>query len=331
MSGSLLNPTNFRENQNFDKKKLRFPIDSNFKSKIEFQPYKVLPAKIKFRGPIPTEESNAFAGEFGGPTGQTGLSPIKIQQIKEEKTELFLPLQFSVRDGIQYTDASLGLFGGRAYEAITGGEGLSGGLKEAIQGMGDSLVGLFDTLSGSGQLGALAAARAAQLPAVPQVARDIIGLAGRVTINPNTRTAFNGVSTRDFLFQFDFYPKSERESETIYYIIRNFRLNAYPGRAKTDTRVPIAYEYPNLYKIRLLSGRDGSKIFRNIGTPIKLSYLQNIEANYSRNQGEGLFKNGAPTHVQLSLNFKEYKALDRDDIIAEENDGFYHYEGQKAL
>ena len=72
---------------------------------------------------------------------------------------------------------------------------------------------------------------------------------------------------------------------------------------------------PNLYKIRLLSGRDGSRIFRNIGTPIKFSYLQSIEANYSRNQGEGLFKNGAPTHVQLSLNFKEYKALDRQDVL----------------
>ena len=293
----------------------------------------MLPSQFKFKGAnLTRDDLDQFAAEFGGETGQqTGLTPIRIKKIQGEKTELFLPLQFAVRDGIQYTDASLGLFGGRAFEAVAGGEGLSGGILEAVQGMGDSLVGLFDTLSSSGSLGAIAAARAAQLPAVPQVARDIIGLAGRVTINPNVRTAFNGVTTRDFLFQFDFYPKSELESETIYYIIRNFRLNAYPGRAKTDTKVPIAYEYPNLYKIRLLSGRDGSKIFRNIGTPIKFSYLQSIEANYSRNQGEGLFKNGAPTHVQLSLNFKEYKALDRDDIIAEENDGFYHYEGQKAI
>ena len=168
------------------------------------------------------------------------------------------------------------------------------------------------------------------MPAVPQVARDIIGLAGRVTINPNVRTAFNGVTTRDFLFQFDFYPKSEEESEELYNIIKRFRINAYPDRVPGSGFVPVAYKYPNIYKIKLLSGANGKKIFRNVGTPIKFSYLQNIEANYSRNQGEGLFKSGAPTHVQLSLNFKEYKALDRQDVLNELNDGFYDYEGQKS-
>ena len=314
---------------------LKFPLNRSdvLKSKITFEPYEVIGSSFKFkesrRQAASQDAANQLAGEFGGETTKSGISPIKINYLNK-KTELFLPLQFAVRDGIQYTDASLGLFGGAAYNTIAGGGTLSEGLIESIQGMGDSLVGLFDTLSGRGQLGAVAAARASQLPAVPQVARDIIGLAGRVTINPNVRTAFNGVTTRDFLFQFDFYPKSEEESEAVYYIIKDFRLNAYPDRIEGKGFVPVAYKYPNIYKIRLLSGANGKEIFRNVGTPIKFSYLQNIEANYSRNQGEGLFKNGAPTHIQLSLNFKEYKALDRQDIDNELNDGFYDYEGQKT-
>ena len=311
-------------------KYLRFPLEQSdiLKSKITFEPYEVIGSSFKFDNVreinLPQFRSSAKKSDK-----ITGATPIKVNYLNK-KTELFLPLQFAVRDGIQYTDASLGLFGGAAFNTIASGGTLSEGLLESIQGFGDSLVGLFDTLAGRQQLSAVAAARAAQLPAVPQVARDIIGLAGRVTINPNVRTAFNGVTTRDFLFQFDFYPKSEEESEAVYYIIRDFRLNAYPDRIEGKGFVPVAYKYPNIYKIRLLSGANGKEIFRNVGTPIKFSYLQNIEANYSRNQGEGLFKNGAPTHIQLSLNFKEYKALDRKDIEDELNDGFYDYEGQKA-
>ena len=312
---------------------LKFPLEQSdiLKSKITFEPYRVIGSDFKFS----TRELNQFADEFGGKKfpketkNVTGATPIRIVPTYE-RTELFLPLQFAVRDGIQYTDASLGLFGGAAYNAIAGGQTLSQGLVEAVQSMGDSFIGLFDTLSGRQQLGAVAAARAAQAPAVPQVARDIIGLAGRVTVNPNVRTVFNGVATRDFLFQFDFYPKSEEESEELYKIIKRFRINAYPDRISGSGFVPVAYKYPNIFKIRLLSGANGKKIFRNVGTPIKFSYLQNIEANYSRNQGEGLFKSGAPTHIQLSLNFKEYKALDRQDILNELNDGFYDYEGQKS-
>ena len=309
---------------------LKFPLEQTdiLKSKIVFEPYEVISSTFSFSKSVGTDTNagRSFPKKEGSFKSSGGIKLNKLN----ERTELFLPLQFAVRDGIQYTDASLGLFGGQAFNTVASGGSLNAGIVETIQGFGDSLVGLFDTLSGRQQLGAVAAARAAQLPAVPQVARDIIGLAGRVTINPNVRTAFNGVTTRDFLFQFDFYPKSEEESEELYNIIKRFRINAYPDRVPGSGFVPVAYKYPNIYKIKLLSGANGKKIFRNVGTPIKFSYLQSIDANYSRNQGEGLFKSGAPTHVQLSLNFKEYKALDRQDVLNELNDGFYDYEGQKS-
>ena len=325
------NDTNAARSYDFDASNyLKFPLEQTdiLKSKIVFEPYEVIASTFSFSKSVGTDTNSgrSFPKKEGSFKSSGGIKLNKLN----ERTELFLPLQFSVRDGIQYTDASLGLFGGQAFNTVASGGSLNAGIVETIQGFGDSLVGLFDTLSGRQQLGAVAAARAAQLPAVPQVARDIIGLAGRVTINPNVRTAFNGVTTRDFLFQFDFYPKSEEESEELYNIIKRFRINAYPARVPGSGFVPVAYKYPNIYKIKLLSGANGKKIFRNVGTPIKFSYLQNIEANYSRNQGEGLFKSGAPTHVQLSLNFKEYKALDRQDVLNELNDGFYDYEGQKS-
>jgi len=314
-------------------KYLRFPIEqtSELKSKIVFQPYKVQGSKFSFES-VDTSTVAGITAASKSPdkkvkAGTTPISTVKL----DEKTEIFLPLQFQVRDNIQYNNASqLGLVGGQAFGAVAGGAGLRGGLIEGIQQMGDSVANLFGVLAGTRELGALAAARTAQLPGVPQVARDVIGLAGRIIINPNVRTTFQGVAVRDFTFQFDFYPKSEMESIVVHNIVRNFRLNAYPKPISGSRFVPVGYKYPNIYKIRLLSGNDDSKLFKNVGTPIKLAYLQNIDTNYARQQGEGLFKSGAPTHVSLSLTFVEYKALDRDDIEAENTDGFYDYEGQKT-
>ena len=219
---------------------LKFPLEQTdiLKSKIVFEPYEVIASTFSFSKSVGTDTNagRSFPKKEGSFKSSGGIKLNKLN----ERTELFLPLQFAVRDGIQYTDASLGLFGGQAFNTVASGGSLNAGIVETIQGFGDSLVGLFDTLSGRQQLGAVAAARAAQLPAVPQVARDIIGLAGRVTINPNVRTAFNGVTTRDFLFQFDFYPKSEEESEELYNIIKRFRINAYPDRVPGSGFVPVA-------------------------------------------------------------------------------------------
>jgi len=325
-------------------KVLKYPVErtDQFKSKIVFQPYEVIGSDFSFtetNNNIDTSTAEGIAAasakklKTDSNSGKIlgGLSAITLNKLENEKTELFLPLQFQVRDGIQYGDAQLGLAGGQAYGAISGGQGLQEGLVQGIQELGNSVADLFGTLSGSGQLGKLAAARAAQLPGIPQIARDIVGLAGRVTINPNARTVFNGVNIRDFTFQFDFFPKSEAESRMVHYIVRRFRINAYPESIGGKGPVPVGYKYPNLYGIRLLSGSNGDRIFRNVGTPIKLSYLQSVDTSYGRQQGEGLFKNGAPTHVQLTLVFKEYKALDRQDIINEDySDGEFRYEPSKA-
>ena len=313
-------------------KELKFPANQSdrLKSKIVFQPYEIVGASFKF-----TPAADQFAGEFGGETNasvaaRAGLTPIKLNKIEDSKIELFLPLNFDVRDGMRYGQSELGTIGGQALAAASSGLGVSGSVKTTLDELGQSLINLFNVMSGNSDLGALAVARAAQSAGVPQTARDIVGLTGRVIMNPNARTTFGGVEVRTFGFQFNFFPKSEEESENLYYIIRSFRLNAYPEEIPGSSFVPLGYRYPNIFKIRLLSGT-GNGLFKNVGTPIKLSYLTDITTSYNRVPGQGLFKNGAPTSITMSLNFREYKALSRQDIKNERNDGFYHYEGKDRV
>lgn len=306
---------------------LKYPHDQSdrLQSKIVFQPIEIEGTEFKFQKAGSGGTGSGIDQRFNGTISGSRLTSMKLNKLNE-KTELYLPLAFQVNDAMDYGSAELGLAGGAAYGAIGQGASLGQGVLKGIQEMGDSLLDLFNVVAGSGSLSAIAAARASSVPGVPSVARDIVGLLGRVVINPNVRTTFRGVQIRNFMFQFDFHPRSAEESVIVKRIIKRFRINAYPEETPGVGSIPVGYNYPNIYLIRLLSGKNG--IFKNVGTPIKLSYLRNIEASYNRQPGEGLFTDGSPTHIALTLQFTEYKALSRQDIEKEDDDDrYFTYEG----
>lgn len=305
---------------------LKYPLnqEGRLQSKIVFQPMEVIGTEFKFKKAGSGGTGSGIDQRFNGTVSGSKLTSMKLNKLNQ-RTELYLPLTFQVNDALDYGTAELGLAGGAAYGAIGQGASLGEGVLKGIQEMGDSLIDLFNVVAGSGSLSAIAAARAASVPGVPSVARDIVGLLGRVVINPNLRTTFRGAQIRSFMFQFDFHPRSAEESREVKKIIKQFRINAYPEESAGVGSIPIAYRYPNIYLVRLLSGKNG--IFKNVGTPIKLSYLRNIETTYNRQPGEGLFTDGSPTHISLSLQFTEYKALSRQDIINEEDESYFTYEG----
>ena len=53
--------------------------------------------------------------------------------------------------------------------------------------------------------------------------------------------------------------------------------------------------------------------------------LQRSNTNYNATSPV-LHEDGAPTEIDLSLQFTEYKAQTRKDIENEDNDSFYHFE-----
>ena len=148
-------------------------------------------------------------------------------------------------------------------------------------------------------------------------------------MNPNIRTNFNGVSVREFTFNFKFIPCSPQESLAVKSIIQFFRFHAYPEEIGSGGSFSVALEYPNMFKIQLLS-QSGNNTFKNIGTPIKLSYLKGISTTYNATSPV-LHDDGSPTEVDMNLTFVEYKAQTRKDIINENSDTFYHFENGQDI
>lgn len=298
---------------------LKFPVatDPTYRTRISFQAIRVLPPSIAVRfssnatGPNDTNAANRALES----TTVQGNS-LQVYEIAGEKTDLYMPVSFQVNDGFDYATASLGLLGMGAMAAANRGEAIAGSVMESLKEGVASVASLF----GTGALSRVAAVRASQN--LGDTARSAISITARASMNPNLRTQFNGVSVREFNFSFKFIPRSREESEMVKDIVKFFRFHAYPYELEEN----IAFEYPNMFRIKLLSKGEDER-FKNIGTPIKLCYLKTVSTVYNPTSSV-LHPDGSPTEVDLNLTFTEYKALSRNDIINEENDTFYQYEGR---
>ena len=275
-------------------------------------------------------DTNQVAPEDGGdpdPSRETvSVSAMKITPVTDGRVSLYLPIAYQVNESLNYDTTSLNASGAVAMSAMNAGSNALTAAAKGIEVGFQSITGFFD--QGAGGIGArLAAERLARSPAgflVPEGIRNAIGITARVTVNPNIRTAFRGVNMREFSFQFKFLPKSAEESLEVKKIIRLLRRHAFPEEIRAGS-VPLGYKYPDLFKIRLLSGKQGE--FKNVGTPIKMAQLRNISTVYNPTT-TALHPDGSPTEIDVTLGFMEYKTISRDDIDNEDDDMFYEYYGK---
>lgn len=306
----------------------KYPLEKSdqYKSRITFQAIKVIPPEVTIRvktaNTVAEDGSEQTNKSFGGLGAEA--AGLKINEISGEKADLYLPLSFQVNDGFDYSSASLGLGGAAAAAAMNSGGSIANSVMESLKSGAQSVFDLFKT----GTVSRVAAVRGSQaVPIIPDAVKSAIAITARVTMNPNIRTQFNGVSVREFNFTFKFLPKSPQESQEVSRIVKFFRFHAYPLEMPYGQPYSIAFDYPNMFKVRLLSEVGG--MFRNVGTPIKLCYLKTVSTTYNPTSAV-LHPDGSPTEVDLTLTFTEYKPLSRYDVVNEGNDSFYNFENAPA-
>lgn len=221
---------------------------------------------------------------------------------------LYCPPSHRISDGASYNNFDLGIFGG----AI--GQG-AGNLMAADQGEGDArnanLGNAIKSQIGGMKDGGMKAA-------VLSKAFSNFGLGGQVTdrvrdlylqnqgraINPNTVLQFTNTTIRSFGFTFKMVAESQAESVTIKEITNTFRKYLYPVKEE------FTLQYPPKWKI---SFHKPSGDVNEYIPKIYDSYLENMSVTINSN-GSSFHYDGAPIEVDVSLTFKEVKALARGDI-----------------
>jgi hypothetical protein len=106
---------------------------------------------------------------------------------------------------------------------------------------------------------------------------------------------------------FTFTPYSKQEAATVEKIIKLFKVHAAPRLATGSAGmffVPPSIFTPKFF----FNGQENKKINK-----ITKSVIENIDVNYAPN-GFTTQSDGAPTQIQLTINFKEIELLTRDRI-----------------
>jgi len=311
-------------------KALRFPIDHSpfHRSKVKFQAVKVNPPGLNITLKAGASAGDVITGQALAEGKDNGFRKLTHDLLGGEIANIHLPMSFAVNDNFEYSGAefsnSLTIAGAAAFEQ--GNEAVES-MKRALSDTTQSFANFFaGQKSLTGTAATLSALRAGELFSSIGASglANTLSVIGKVALHPNIRNRFTGVSLRSFSFAFKFVPKSAREASEVKNIIKFFRFHAYPNQIPPDTSFGVGYEYPSMFKIQLLSGAGGN--FKNVGTPIKFSYLRSISTNYNPTTPV-LHDDGSPTEIDLSLTFTEHKTLNRADILKEGTDAFYEMGG----
>ena len=220
-----------------------------------------------------------------------------------------IPQGIDFTDGASYDDASLGYTGAAAMGAVS--TLTSGNIVEntkAFDGSGgiDALKSMFGNVG----IGSAITAGVGNSPISDNV-KSGIGIAMKMTMNRHIVTEFTGIGTRSFGFKFKLVGSSKRESEIIRDIGKAFRNGLYP-----EANV-LALKYPPKWTIRFMMGSSDIDYLPKIWE----CYLESL--NVSFNGSANLWHtDGAPIECDISVTFKETRALRHQDIRALEDNAF---------
>lgn len=207
-------------------------------------------------------------------------------QKKRIKTaiSLHVPNNLSVKYGVNYEDEST------AFQMM----GIKFGA-EALQKAAASSNAL-------GNLGAAAANIGLSMPGT-----GLLSKLGQIAPNPRKEQVFKRVDFRTFQFDYEFFPRSETEAQNVLNIIKQFKYHMHP-EFKDDNA--FLYVYPSEFDIYYYNGVDENLTIHRHTSCV----LEDLSVNYSPQGQFTTFRNGMPTQINISMQFKELALLTKEKI-----------------
>lgn len=273
--------------------------------------------KNEFKGETLAISSNS--SDYGGIgmnisfTDYTYDAAMKPARRGSNVISLPLPLQLQQATGIKIGENELGSGGALAADIF------SNNVSEKELQSALSKSGVTDNLNVS-EAGSLVAKTAEAIKYFSRSAIDSTftgaGLAADVingtAVNPHATLNFDGVNLKQYVFNWQFAPRNEGESERIRDIISRINRNIHPqyeqvlGGSSSLNRALL--KYPSLVTVNLRGlSRDFYPIFRY---PMMAS---NFEVDYSP-QGNSMVEGNKPAFVNMTLQLQETKIRTREDF-----------------
>ena len=142
-------------------------------------------------------------------------------------------------------------------------------------------------------------------------ANQLIARATGQVFNPNLELLFDGVGLRNFQFNFDFFPRNKKEAEEVVLIIRTLkkRMSANRNASGNSTIGGVFISAPHIFQLTYMKG---NKVHPVLNRFLPMA-LVDLKVNYTGSNTYSTFWDGTPTHMQLSLAFKELNPIYSED------------------
>ena len=221
------------------------------------------------------------------------LAPDFPMRIKDVIT-LHIQDRPAVNYSVQYTEDSLGTFGGLAGQtdlSKLGANDYTSNLgKEAAAALGLQALQAVGGLAGSVANG-----------------RRLVESGLKNVTNPFREQFFERVDFRTFNFRHTFMAKNESELNSIRDIIKCFKFHMHPELVGTYN---LMFLYPSEFLIKYMYKDAENDFFNKISTCV----LEDMNVEYG---GDifATFENGAPVEVNMTLRFKELELVTKERIV----------------
>ena len=237
---------------------------------------------------------------FKVPDGTTSHSGEKKEILKT----IFLPIPKNIADNNQIDWGETGINALEAFGLKFGQEFINEGpleaAKLAFQAGGDAFSDR--AFAGDAQKAIVNAISAQAIQTLGGQVRpgDLISRATGQVLNPNLELLFKNVTLRSFKFTFEFFPRNRREATEVMHIIQCFKAHS---AAKKNGGIFL--QAPDIFQLSYRKG-SGAHPFLN---KFKPTVLTNVSMNYTGSNVYSTFYDGTPTHMLMTLSFKELNPI----------------------
>lgn len=202
---------------------------------------------------------------------------------------LAVPNTMSYASSAQYTEAKMGSLVGLIARSAAGDNANA------------------DLANLGGQAARLASEVLFQVPdAFGMNLQNIMEVSTRRVSNPHIEQRFESIPFREFTFTYDFAARSKDEADAIDEIIKTFRFHMHPELIPSG----LFFEYPSMFDISIMHRNKHNQYMHKIST----CYLTGFTTNYTSTGVFATNRDGQPTEIQCTLNFKEIEPLHKHRI-----------------
>ena len=128
-------------------------------------------------------------------------------------------------------------------------------------------------------------------------------------LNSNKELLFDGVTLREFKFDFTFTPRSVDEGKRAKQIIRQLKRSMAPKTGAESGGRGLYLSSPDLFLLRYLSGGEDHPFLNSF----KACALTNLSVNYTGAGTYSTYKDSTPVHMKVSMVFKETNPIYDED------------------